>query len=107
MMKNFLFPSIHYQRINLFISFFFYQNILMGIAILSLPFAFKYAGWFFGISIFLFCLIQTNYTAKTLKKCMDTDPECLTYIDLAHSAFGNKGKLFIGSLFLLDLFNAA
>ena len=79
----------------------------MGVAVLSLPFAFKYAGWFFGISIFLFCLIQTNYTAKTIKKCLDIDPECITYADLAHLAFGNKGKLIIGGIFLMDLFNGA
>ncbi|CAI2169502.1 18938_t:CDS:2 [Funneliformis geosporum] len=82
-------------------------NILMGIAILSFPLAFKYAGWFFGISIFLFCLIQTNYTAKLLKKCLDTDPDCFTYADLASLAFGQKGKLIMGGLFMMDLFNAA
>jgi hypothetical protein len=87
--------------------FFFHQNVLMGMAILSLPFAFKYAGWFFGILIFLFCLIQTNYTAKIIKKCLDTDPECLTYDDIAHLAFGNKGRLIIGGVFLMDLFNAS
>lgn len=78
----------------------------MGIAILSLPFAFKYAGWVFGVLIFLFCLIQTNYTAKLIKKCLDIDPGCLTYADLAYLAFGKKGKLIMGGLFLLDLFNA-
>ncbi|CAB4376666.1 unnamed protein product [Rhizophagus irregularis] len=81
-------------------------NALMGIAILSLPFAFKYAGWLFGVSIFLFCLIQTNYTAKLIKKCLDTDSGCLTYADLAYLAFGKKGRLIMGGLFLLDLFNA-
>ncbi|GBB94132.1 hypothetical protein RclHR1_00230010 [Rhizophagus clarus] len=81
-------------------------NALMGIAILSLPFAFKYAGWVFGVLIFLFCLIQTNYTAKLIKKCLDTDPGCLTYADLAYLAFGKKGRLIMGSLFLMDLFNA-
>ncbi|CAG8435541.1 7793_t:CDS:2 [Funneliformis mosseae] len=82
-------------------------NILMGLAILSFPLAFKYAGWFFGILIFLFCLILTNYTAKLLKKCLDIDPDCLTYADLASLAFGQKGKLIIGGLFTMDLFNAA
>ncbi|CAG8675373.1 1345_t:CDS:2, partial [Racocetra persica] len=82
-------------------------NILMGIAILALPLAFKYSGWVIGLSIFSFCLISTNYTAKILKKCLDTDPECLTYADLAYLAYGQKGKIFVGFLFLMDLYNAA
>ncbi|CAG8796301.1 14601_t:CDS:2, partial [Cetraspora pellucida] len=82
-------------------------NILMGIAILALPLAFKYSGWIIGISIFSFCLISTNYTAQILKKCLDTDPECLTYADLAYLAYGQKGRIFVGFLFLMDLYNAA
>ena len=61
--------------------------------------AFKYSGWFFGILIFLFCLIQTNYTAKTLKKCLDADPEYINYADIAHLAFGAKGRLIMGGIF--------
>jgi len=80
---------------------------MMGIGIMSLPLAFKYAGWFFGISIFLFCLIQTNYTAKILKKCFDTDVNCLTYADFSRSAFGKKGKLIMGGIFLMELFNTS
>ncbi|RIB17298.1 transmembrane amino acid transporter protein [Gigaspora rosea] len=78
-------------------------NILVGISILALPLAFKYSGWIIGFSIFFFCLISTNYTAKLLKKCLDTDPECLTYADLAYLAYGQKGKIFAGLIFLLDL----
>ncbi|CAG8496093.1 25666_t:CDS:2, partial [Gigaspora rosea] len=82
-------------------------NILVGISILALPLAFKYSGWIIGFSIFFFCLISTNYTAKLLKKCLDTDPECLTYADLAYLAYGQKGKIFAGLIFLLDLSNQA
>ncbi|CAG8829006.1 22847_t:CDS:2, partial [Gigaspora margarita] len=82
-------------------------NILVGIAILALPLAFKYTGWIIGFPIFFFCLISTNYTAKLLKKCLDTDPECLTYADLAYLAYGQKGKIFVGLIFLLDLSNQA
>ncbi|CAG8750198.1 23830_t:CDS:2 [Dentiscutata erythropus] len=82
-------------------------NVLVGIAILALPYAFKCSGWIIGISTFFFCLISTNYTAKILKKCLDTDPECLTYADLAYLAYGQKGKIFIGFIFLMDLYNAA
>ncbi|CAG8438396.1 9833_t:CDS:2 [Acaulospora morrowiae] len=82
-------------------------NILMGIAILALPLAFKHTGWIIGISIFLFCLISTNYTAKILKKCLDTDVDCLTYAELAHLAYGDRGKYFMGAVFMFDLLNAS
>ncbi|CAJ0839144.1 3959_t:CDS:2 [Entrophospora sp. SA101] len=79
----------------------FNTNILMGIAILALPLAFKYSGWALGLMIFLFCLIQTKYTAKTLKKCLDNDPRCITYSDLANLAYGIRGKYFIVALLIL------
>ncbi|CAG8808725.1 4386_t:CDS:2, partial [Dentiscutata erythropus] len=82
-------------------------NVLMGIGILALPFAFKHTGWIIGISIFLFCLISTNYTAKILKNCLDVDRTCHSYVDLAYLAYGNKGKYFIGTIFLMDLYNAS
>ncbi|RHZ53542.1 hypothetical protein Glove_441g63 [Diversispora epigaea] len=81
-------------------------NILMGIGILALPFAFKHTGWIIGISVFLFCSMSTNYTAKILKNCLDVDRTCLSYVDLAYLAYGNKGKYFIGTIFLMDLYNA-
>ncbi|CAG8499900.1 1109_t:CDS:2 [Ambispora gerdemannii] len=81
-------------------------NMLMGIAILSLPLAFKYCGWILGISIFVFCLILTNYTAKTLAKCMNLDPSSRFYVDVAEFAFGKKARGVVAIFFLLDLLTA-
>ncbi|KAI3643368.1 hypothetical protein MP228_012923 [Amoeboaphelidium protococcarum] len=46
-------------------------NILVGVGILSLPFAFKLAGWYLGVSLLIGFMILTNYTARIIAKCMD------------------------------------
>ncbi|CAO3639807.1 unnamed protein product [Cunninghamella blakesleeana] len=78
-------------------------NILMGIGIVSLPIAFKDAGWVFGILVFIFCLFLTNHTAKLLSKCLDTNPDSRTYGDLGDIAFGLKGRIGVTCLFITEL----
>ncbi|KAI8996919.1 transmembrane amino acid transporter protein-domain-containing protein [Pilobolus umbonatus] len=78
-------------------------NILIGVGILALPLSFKAAGWFMGLSIFIFCFGLTNYTAKLLAKCLDADPQSRTYGDMGAYAFGVKGRVFISFLFLTEL----
>ncbi|KAG9285039.1 hypothetical protein G9A89_009849 [Geosiphon pyriformis] len=82
-------------------------NLLIGIAILSFPLAFKYCGWVIGSLIFIFCLVLTNYTAKTLTKCMELDPACKFYADIADLAFGRNIRIAVGIIFLLDLYTAS
>jgi len=57
-------------------------SVLFGVGILILPLGFKYAGWILGISIYFFCLMVTNYTAKVIKKCLDYDEGLYTYADI-------------------------
>ncbi|CAB4416747.1 unnamed protein product [Rhizophagus irregularis] len=78
-------------------------NVLIGIGILALPLGFKYAGWVLGITIFFFCLIITNYTAKVIKKCLDYDEGLYTYADMGAVAFGEKSRMYIAALFCLEL----
>ncbi|KAI8391743.1 transmembrane amino acid transporter protein-domain-containing protein [Radiomyces spectabilis] len=78
-------------------------NILVGVGILSLPLGFKCAGWLIGSFIFLFSFGLTNYTAKLIARCMDTDPQARTYGDMSAIAFGFRGRVWVSSLFLLEL----
>ena len=63
-------------------------NILMGIGILSLPYALKLTGWIIGITLMVLFALATRYTAITVKKCLDVDvpphlpfDECCTFGD--------------------------
>ncbi|KAG9304121.1 hypothetical protein G9A89_001623 [Geosiphon pyriformis] len=78
-------------------------NILIGIGILALPLGFRFAGWAIGLSLFAFCLVVTNYTAKVLAKCLDYDEGLHTYADMGAIAYGEGARLFISCLFSLEL----
>ncbi|CAI2170480.1 2714_t:CDS:2 [Funneliformis geosporum] len=82
-------------------------NILIGIGILALPLGFRYAGWIIGLSLFMFCLGVTNYTAKVLAKCLDYDEGLYTYADMGATAFGQRARLAISILFSLELIASA
>ncbi|KAI9305504.1 transmembrane amino acid transporter protein-domain-containing protein [Cunninghamella echinulata] len=81
-------------------------NVLIGIGILTLPYAFRLAGWSVGSIILLFCCLSTNYTAKVLIRCLNAQPidgEAVTYSDIGAIAFGDRGRTFIGGVFILEL----
>ncbi|KAF7726981.1 hypothetical protein EC973_008176 [Apophysomyces ossiformis] len=78
-------------------------NLLVGIGILALPLAFRYAGWIMGSVILLFCVVATNYTAKILGRCLESYPGLITYGDIGEAAFGERGRIFIGGIFLVEL----
>ena len=70
-------------------------NILMGIGLLSLPFALKLTGWVFGIGLMLGFSFMTKHTALILVQCLDypVPPEfdfnaCHTFGDFGELAFG-------------------
>jgi hypothetical protein len=63
-------------------------NILMGIGILSLPYALKITGWIVGITLMVLFSLATRHTAMTVKKCLDVQvplhlpyDECRTFGD--------------------------
>ncbi|KAK9761094.1 hypothetical protein K7432_014257, partial [Basidiobolus ranarum] len=78
-------------------------NVLMGLAILSLPYAFKITGWVLGLfMLFGFCLL-TRYTAILLRKCLDLDSSMLSLSDVGYAAFGNKGRVVMAVLLVAEL----
>lgn len=82
------------------------SNVLIGVGLLSLPLALRYAGWVIGIVFFVYSALVTNYTAKLLAKCLDVDNSLITFADLAYVAFGNKARIATSILFTLELLGA-
>ena len=79
-------------------------NILMGISILTLPYALHLCGIVVGLSLFIAYSLITNYTGKLLGKCMQ-NPNLNTYSDIAHEAFGKYGSI-VSFVFILELLAA-
>jgi len=78
-------------------------NVLIGIGLLSLPLGIRYAGWLVGIVFLVYSAIVTNYTAKLLAKCLDTDPTLITYADIAYAAYGQRARIVTSIIFFLEL----
>lgn len=78
-------------------------NVLVGIGVLALPLGFRCAGWFYGSLIFFFCTFATNYTAKLIAKCLDFYPNSTTYGDMGAAAFGDRGRTFVSTIFVVEL----
>ncbi|KAK6203129.1 transmembrane amino acid transporter protein-domain-containing protein [Scheffersomyces amazonensis] len=81
-------------------------NTLMGIAMLSLPYAFKVSGWILGSIIFLISAIITNKTAKLLGKILAKHPELNTYGDIAFIFGGKSVAVVVTIIFLIDMIGA-
>jgi solute carrier family 32 (vesicular inhibitory amino acid transporter) len=77
------------------------MNTLLGVGLLSLPLGFLYSGWLIGSLLLLTFALLTFYTAKLLARCMDSDPNCKSYIDIASKAYGTRGRLV--TIFLFNL----
>lgn len=81
-------------------------NVLLGVGVLSSPFALRSSGWLLGAPLFLFFTLVTNHTAKLLGKCLDYQEGMLTYPDIGEAAFGTKGRVVISITFFCELFTA-
>ena len=81
-------------------------NVLVGVGLLALPLAMKYAGWVPGIIFLMFSAIATSYTAKLLAKCADKDSSIITFADLALVSFGKSWRLIVSGLFVVELVGA-
>jgi vesicular inhibitory amino acid transporter len=78
-------------------------NVLIGVGLLALPLAMRYAGWIPGLIFFFFAALSTKYTAKILAKCLDVDNSLITFADLAYVSFGSKARVATSILFTLEL----
>ena len=82
-------------------------NLLLGVGVLSLPYALKCAGWYTGVGLLFFLTIVTNHTGKLIGKMMDKDAENIrSFGDIGFVAFGPLGQYVITVTFFLELFSA-
>ncbi|KAF1323943.1 Amino acid/auxin permease, partial [Globisporangium splendens] len=81
-------------------------NVLLGVGVLSSPFALRSSGMLVGVPLFFFFTLVTNHTGKLLGKCLDYQEGMSTYPDIGEAAFGTRGRLFIGVVFFSELFTA-
>ncbi|KAG1674281.1 hypothetical protein FOA52_013470 [Chlamydomonas sp. UWO 241] len=86
-------------------------NVIMGVGLLTLPFALKSSGWV-GLGLLWVMGIITNYTGKALVECAQKvaekqglgEEKVLGYEDIAEAAFGKIGRLLISSIIYTELF---
>lgn len=82
-------------------------NVLLGVGVLSSPFALRSSGLLIGIPLFFFFALVTNHTAKLLGRCLDYQEGMQTYPDIGEAAFGTRGRFWISVVFFTELFTAA
>lgn len=83
-------------------------NILLGIGVLSLPFALKLSSLVVGVVLLLLFCVLTRYTATALSRVIELNPaEVVTYSDIGQLALGANGRIFISYFFLTELFTAS
>ena len=105
-LENIKFESTGYGQSTLSQTIFNSTNVLIGSGLLSLPLGVYYAGWVIGLLFMAACAVVTAYTARLLGKCLDTDLNLMTFLDLAYAAFGPKSQIIIGIMFNLELLAA-
>lgn len=82
-------------------------NTLIGIAVLSLPFALRLSGFWLGSLLLFSCYMITTHTAKILGSIIKKHPQLTTYGDIAGFCGGSIAQLIITLSFLIDLSGAS
>ena len=49
-------------------------NLLLGVGVLSLPFAVRTSGWAVAVPLLALLSVMTNYTGKLLGRCIEFQP---------------------------------
>ncbi|KAI8388713.1 transmembrane amino acid transporter protein-domain-containing protein [Radiomyces spectabilis] len=78
------------------------MNILLGLGLLSIPYAFRVSGWLIGWSFFLLWAILSNYTGNRLVQCFNED--ITSYVHLCTVLWGKKGRIVMGIIFIFEAF---
>ncbi|KAJ3335470.1 hypothetical protein HDU93_005438 [Gonapodya sp. JEL0774] len=78
-------------------------NILVGIGVLTLPYAIHLSGWVIGIGTIIGTSALMDLTGKLIINSMNKDPTIHSIPDLADSAFGLTGELLATVVFAGEL----
>ncbi|KAG6708542.1 hypothetical protein I3842_06G086000 [Carya illinoinensis] len=81
-------------------------NALLGLGILSIPYALSQGGWLSLIFLFLLAILCC-YTGFLLHRCMAANPIIKTYPDIGEAAFGYKGRAMTSIFMYLELYLVA
>lgn len=81
-------------------------NVLIGIALLSLPYAIKLSGVVIGSLCIVACYIITMHSAKLLGQVLTKKPHLISYGDIGGYAGGKKIEFLITMLFITDITGA-
>ncbi|KAJ3316227.1 hypothetical protein HDU76_001961 [Blyttiomyces sp. JEL0837] len=80
-------------------------NLLLGLGLLSLPYALRCGGWLPGLGLLISTALITKYTALILAKCLDTQPGRLfDFADIGEAAFGPSARSLVSVLFISELY---
>ncbi|KAI3507411.1 hypothetical protein L1887_22396 [Cichorium endivia] len=80
-------------------------NVLCGIGLLSMPYAFKEGGWLCLLLLLLGGGISC-YTGILIKLCLERYDGLQTYPDIGQAAFGFGGRICIAMVLYLELFSS-
>lgn len=85
-------------------------NVMMGVGILTLPFALKSSGWI-GIALLWLMGLICNYTGKALVECAQVVAKrrglggaVVGYEEIAEETFGPIGRLIVSAIIYVELF---
>ncbi|KAF8342961.1 transmembrane amino acid transporter protein-domain-containing protein [Cantharellus anzutake] len=81
--------------------------VLLGVGILSEPYAFAQAGWVMGTLLTIGYGALACYTAKILGRMIVEDRRLKTYADCGKKAFGPRSAVITSTLFFVELFTVS
>ncbi|KAK7838772.1 amino acid transporter avt1i [Quercus suber] len=84
----------------------FFAVGVVGVGILSIPYALSQGGWLTLLFLFLVAILCW-YTGLLLQRCMDANPTIKNYPDIAEVAFGCKGRAIVSMFLYLELYLVA
>lgn len=78
-------------------------NAIIGIGILSVPYALASGGWLSLLLLFAISMAAT-YSGLLVKRCMEADQRIKSYSDIGEHAFGKIGKAVVSTVLYADLY---